>query len=106
MPNKLLSPEKYAHYVMLLFFPLRNEKQLLSGSPPLYQNKLQKQVVQDVVNRNRIQNTGIQEQNTGTEQFQPYDVLVDQFFPDIDGNPINNQDPHSQIDNDETVEAK
>ena len=43
VPNKLLSPEKFAHHVMLLFFPFRDEKQLLSGCPPLYQNKLQEQ---------------------------------------------------------------
>ena len=46
MPNKLLSPEKFAHYAMLLFFRFRDEKQLLSDCPPLYQDKLQEQVVQ------------------------------------------------------------
>ena len=46
MPNKLLSPEKFAHYAMLLFFWFRDEKQLLSDCPPLYQDKLQEQVVQ------------------------------------------------------------
>ena len=25
MPNKRLSPEKFAHHVMVLFFPLRDE---------------------------------------------------------------------------------
>ena len=34
--DKLLSPEKFAHHVMLLFFPFRDEKQLLSGCSPLY----------------------------------------------------------------------
>ena len=38
--NKLLSPEKSAHHVMLLFFPFGDEKQLLSSCTPLYQNKL------------------------------------------------------------------
>ena len=46
MPNKLLSSEKFAHHVMLLFFLFRDEKQLLSDYPPLYQNILQEQVVQ------------------------------------------------------------
>ena len=41
MPNKLLSPKKFAHHVLLLFLPFRDEKHLLSGFPPLYQNKLQ-----------------------------------------------------------------
>ena len=55
MPNKLLSPEKFAHHVLLLFYPFRDEKELLSGfPPPLYQNKLQEEGVQDVVNINKI----------------------------------------------------
>ena len=45
VPNRLLSPEKFAHQVMLLFFPFRDENRLLSGFPPLYQNKLQEQEV-------------------------------------------------------------
>ena len=93
VPNKLLSPEKFAHHVMLLFFPFRDEKQLLSGCPPLYQNKLQEQGVQDFVNRNKI-------------KFEPYGDLVDQAFSQFNENSINNQDPHSQIENDETPEAE
>ena len=67
VPNKLLSPEKYAHVVMLLFFPFRDEKQLLSGCPSFYQNKLQEQGLQDLVNWNKI-------------KFEPYGDLVDQAF--------------------------
>ena len=52
---------------MLLCFSVHNEKQLLSGCPPLFQNKLQEQGVQDVVNRNRT-------------KFEPYRDLVDQTF--------------------------
>ena len=36
VPNKPLSPEKVAHHVLLLFFPFRDKKQLLSGCPPLH----------------------------------------------------------------------
>ena len=67
MPNKLLFPEKFAYHVMLSFFPFRDEKQLLSVCPPLYQNKLPEQGVQDIVNRNKI-------------KFEPYGDLVDQAF--------------------------
>ena len=42
VPRKLLPPEKFVHPVMLLFFPFRDEKQLLSGCPPLYQSKQRK----------------------------------------------------------------
>ena len=50
MPNNFLSPEKFTHHVMLLFFPFRDEKQFLSGCPPLCQNKLREQLVQDFEN--------------------------------------------------------
>ena len=46
--NKLLSPKKLAHYVLLLFIQFRNEKELLSSFPPMYQNKLQEEGVRDV----------------------------------------------------------
>ena len=52
---------------MLLFFPFRDKKQLLSSCPPLYQNKLQQQEVQDVVNRNKM-------------KFEPYGHLIYQGF--------------------------
>ena len=78
---------------MLLFFPFRDEKQLLSGCPPLYQNKLQEQGVQDVVNKNKI-------------KFEPYGDLLHQAFSQVNENSINNQDPHSQIQNDEKPGAE
>ena len=64
---------------MLLFFPFRDAKQLLSSCPPFYQNKLQKQV-QYVVNRNKM-------------NFEPYRDLDDQAFSQFNENSINNQDP-------------
>ena len=88
VPNKLLSPEKFAHHVLLLFYPFRDERELLSGFPPLHQNKLQEEGVQDVVNINKI-------------KFEPYGDL-DQAFSQFNENLINNQDKHSQIENDET----
>ena len=67
MPNKLLSPERFAHHVLLLLYPFRDEKDLLSGSPSMYQNKLQEEQVQDVINKNRM-------------KFETYGGLVDQAF--------------------------
>ena len=66
---------------------------MLSGCPPLYQSKLQEQLVQDVVNRNKI-------------KFEPYGGLVDQALSQFNEKSINNQDPHSQTENDETPEAE
>ena len=78
---------------MLLFFTFRDEKPLLSGCPPFYQNKLQEQGVHDLVNRNKI-------------KFDRYGDLVDQAFSQSNENSINNQDPLSQIENDETPGAE
>ena len=65
---------------------------MLSGCPPLYQNKLQEQRVQVVKNRNKI-------------RFEPNSDLVDQAFSQFNENYINNQDSHNQIENHETTEA-
>ena len=86
--NKLLPPEKFAHHALLLFNSFRDEK-FLSGFPPLYQNKLQKEGFQDVVNINK-------------SKFEPYGNLVGQAFLKLNDNLISNQYPHSQIENDET----
>ena len=56
MPNKLLSPEKFGYHVLLLFCSLRDENELLSGLPPMYQNKLQEEEAQDVVNIKKKRN--------------------------------------------------
>ena len=68
---------------MLYFFPFRDEKQLLSGCPPLYQkknkNKMQEQGIQDVVKRNKV-------------KLEPCSDLVDQAFIQFNENSFNNQD--------------
>ena len=93
VPNKLLSAKKCAHYVLLLFYPFRAGKELLLDFPTLYQNKLQEQSVQNVVNTNKI-------------KFEPYGGLVDQAYSKFNEISINNQDPQSQIENNETPGAK
>ena len=77
VPNKLLSPEKFAHHLLLLFYPFRDAKELLSGFPPIYQKKLLEEGVQDIVNINK-------------RKFEPYDDLVDQAFSQFDKNLSNN----------------
>ena len=89
MPNKLLSPEIFAHHVLLLYYTFRDEKGLLSVSQPTYQNRQQKEQVQDVINISKM-------------KFEPYGDLDDQAFVQFNENLINNQDPHSQIENHET----
>lgn len=58
------SREKFAHDVLLLFNPFRDEKKLPSGFPPIYQNKLQEEGSQNVGNTIKI-------------KFMPYSDLVD-----------------------------
>ena len=82
VPNRVSSPEKFAHHELRLFYPFRDEKELPSSFPPMYQKKLQEQGVQDVVNINEI-------------KFETYDDLVDQAFSEFNEILNNNQDPHS-----------
>ena len=53
-PNKVLQLEKYAHHFLVLFYPPRDEQELLLGYPPLYQNKPLEPGVQNVVKSNKI----------------------------------------------------
>ena len=64
VPNKLLSPKKFAHHVLLLFYTFRYDKELLKSFPSMYWDKLQEEEVQDVVNMNKIKS-------------EPYGHLVD-----------------------------
>ena len=63
-------------------------KELLSVSPPLYQNKLQEQGVQDIINMKKM-------------KFDPYGDLVDQAFYQFSENSVNKHDPHIHIEKDE-----
>ena len=70
--------------MLLLFYSLRDEKELLSDCPLLYQSKLQEQRIQEVANMNKI-------------MFKPYSDLVDQTFSDFNETLINIQHPYSKI---------
>ena len=73
MPNKLLSPEKFAHRLLLLFFLFRDEKQLLSGFHHCIKTKCKNK-------ESRMLQTG------------PHGDFVDQAFSQFNENYINNQD--------------
>ena len=62
------------------------KKELLSGLLPFYQNKLQEQGIQDIVNINKI-------------KFELYGDLVDEVYSHLNETLINNQDLHIQIAN-------
>ena len=78
--------------MMLLFFPFKDESQLLPCCPPFYESKMQEQGVEDILNRNKI-------------NFKPYCDVVDQDFSQFNENSTSNQEPHSQIKN-ETPEVE
>ena len=68
--------------MLLLFYSFREEKQFLSGFSLLYQNKMQEQGVQDVVNIKKI-------------KFESNSALVDQTHSNFDDILISNQDSQS-----------
>ena len=66
---------------------------MLSGLPPFYQNKLQEQGVQDIVSNKKIKS-------------ESYGDLVDEEYSGLNETLTNNQEPHSQIENDEISGAE
>ena len=52
VPNKETKPEEYAHHMLFMYYPFRDEKELLSGNPPTYASKLSEPGVIDLVNQN------------------------------------------------------
>ena len=51
-PNKQTQPEEYAHHMLFMYYPFRNENELKSGNPPTYNNKLRESNVISFVNQN------------------------------------------------------
>ena len=92
VPNRLLSPEKFAHHAILLVFPIKDEKGFLSDCPLLYQISLQGKRYQDVLNTNK-------------NMSEAHGDSVDQGFSLCNENLIENQDLHSPIENDETPDT-
>ena len=89
--NKILYSERFAHYLHLLFYPFRDNKELLSEHPPSCQKKLL-ETVQTVINSNKI-------------KFEPYGALFDGTFSCCNANMLGNEDFFGRIENDETEES-
>ena len=80
--------------IMYYFYSTHSEmKELLSGLSLMYQNELQDQGVHNVLNINKI-------------KFEPYGNLFDEVYYRLNETLINTQDPHRQIENDETPGAE
>ena len=89
-PNKHKYPEKYAHHIMMLFYPFRCEETdlKLNGS---YVLKLNTDEVIETVNRNK-------------EVFEPDSDLVDIVLQNYRNDLEHNQDPFAQQENEEVME--
>ena len=89
-PNKDKTFELYAHHLLFLFYPFRNETELKAGDPELYANKLAQPGVLDIVNENKI-------------RIEPDADIVEDALMRYNIDNINSLDPFGQIENDETV---
>ena len=72
-PNKTTDPEKYFHHVLMLYFPWREESDLI-GPEGTYASKLDDPLVRQTVNRNQT-------------SFEPYGEAVEEALEYIQDNP-------------------
>ena len=85
VPNKETKPEEYAHHILFMYYPFKDEKELLSGNPPTYASKLSEPGVIDLVNQN-------------CSVVKPFDTSVDNTFLRLSSD-IDNMDPYGQQEN-------
>ena len=91
VPNKETSPEEYAHHMLFMYYPFRNEKELLSGNPPTYVSKLSKNGMIEVVNQNY-------------SLAEPFATIVDDAFLRINCDNVTNMDPYGHQEKDEVTD--
>ena len=91
VPNKETSPEEYAHHMLFMYYPFRNEKELLSRNPPTYVSKLSKNGVIEVVNQNY-------------SLAEPFATIVDDAFLRINYDNVTNMDPYGHQEKDEVTD--
>ena len=53
VPNQETKPEEYAHYLLFMYYPFRNEEGLKLGNSTPYTNKLKDPDVIEVIKVNR-----------------------------------------------------
>ena len=85
--NKKSKPEEYAHHILFMYYPFRDEKEILSGNPPTCASKLSEPGVIDLVNQKY-------------SLVKPFATIVDNAFLRLSSD-INVMDPYSQQENDE-----
>ena len=90
MPKKNRYPDKFAHHLLFMFYPLQSEDELLTVNP--HQNTLACPSVLNEVNKN-------------TQKFGLYADIVEEAFANFNHNLQSNQDSYGQIEDDETEDT-
>ena len=88
-PNKHKYPEQYAHHLLFLFYPFRDESPLLSECDGTYTSKLIEQHILEVVNWNKL-------------IIEPDGDIVDSAFSIYKMDHLHNMDSFAQQENEET----
>ena len=88
VPNRHKKPEQYAHHLLFMFFPFRNESELCCTPSGTYMEKLNEPQVLTVVNENK-------------QKFEPFADLVDLALSNFHADLSHNQDSYAQQENDE-----
>ena len=82
VPNCHKHLEKYAHHLLFMFYPFRNEQDLMSDNSGTYCEKLQEPGIIDIINRNKL-------------VFEPYGNLVESTLLNLRTNLASNQDSYN-----------
>ena len=90
-PNRDKHPEDYAHHLLFMFYPFREETELLSVDTKSHVGKLNEPGVLDVVNRNK-------------QIIEPFSELVHDAFQNFIHDHVNETsfDPYAQQENEES----
>ena len=88
VPNKFKDPEGYAHHLLFLFYPFRDECKLKVGQPSSYSSKLREPGVIEVINKNK-------------SLVEPYRDLVNDAFLNHRSGISHSWNPFSQQENDD-----
>ena len=88
VPNRHMKPELYAHHLLFMFFPFRNESELCCDVSGTYMGKLNQPNVLRIVNQNK-------------QKFEPFSDLVDTALSNLHENLSHSRDSYAQQENDE-----
>ena len=85
IPNQRTQPEEYAHHMLFMFFPFRNESDLKATVSRTYSEKLLEPTVTEIVNKNK-------------KACEPFADAMDEAFIDFIANP-RGMDPQAEQEN-------